>query len=64
MRIKSAFFLPTMKKPVKKIKNLKIDAEIHNQLKKYCDKNGLKIYKFLEKLIIENCKETKDIYGE
>jgi hypothetical protein len=53
-----------MKKPVKKIKNLKIDAEIHIQLKKYCDKNGLKIYKFLEKLIIENCKETKDIYGE
>ena len=48
-----------MKKPVKKIKNLKIDSEIHNQLKKYCDKNGLKIYKFLEKLIMENCKETK-----
>jgi hypothetical protein len=53
-----------MKKPVKKIKNLKIDESVHNQLKKYCDKNGLKIYKFLEKLIIENCKEVKDIYGE
>ena len=53
-----------MKKPIKKIKNLKIDSEIHNQLKKYCDKNGLKIYKFLVKLIMENCKETKDIYGE
>lgn len=53
-----------MKKPVKKIKNLKIDEVVHNQLKKYCDKNGLKIYKFLEKLIMENCKEVKDIYGE
>lgn len=53
-----------MKKPVKKIKNLKIDEAVHNQLKKYCDKNGLKIYKFLEKLIMENCKEVKDIYGE
>jgi hypothetical protein len=53
-----------MKNPVKKIKNLKIDATVHNQLKNYCDKNGLKIYKFLENLIIENCKDTKDIYGE
>jgi len=53
-----------MKKPVKKIKNLKISVESHSQLKKYCDKNGLKIYKFLEKLISDNCKETKDLYGE
>ena len=53
-----------MKKHEKKIKNLKIDADIHNQLKLYCDKNGFKIYKFLERLIIENCKENKDIYGE
>lgn len=53
-----------MKKPVKKIKNLKIDESVHDLLKKYCDKNGLKIYKFLERLITENCKESKDLYGE
>ena len=48
----------------KKIKNLKISVEVHNILKKYCDKNGIKMYRFLEKLIIEKCKEKKDIYGE
>jgi hypothetical protein len=48
----------------KKIKNLKIDSEVHEVLKKYCDKRGLKIYKFLESLSIEKCKDKKDIYGE
>jgi len=48
----------------KKIKNLKISVESHEILKKYCDKKGIKIYKFVENLIIENCKEKKDIYGE
>ncbi len=48
----------------KKIKNLKISIEAHDVLKKYCDKKGIKIYKFLENLIIEKCKDKKDIYGE
>jgi hypothetical protein len=48
----------------KKIKNLKISVETHEILKKYCDKRGIKIYRFLENLIIEKCKEKKDIYGE
>jgi hypothetical protein len=48
----------------KKIKNLKISIEVHDLLKKYCDKNGIKMYRFLEKLIVEKCKEKKDIYGE
>ena len=48
----------------KKIKNLKIDPAIHEILKKYCEKRGLKMYKFLEKLIVDTCKEKKDIYGE
>jgi hypothetical protein len=48
----------------KKIKNLKISVEVHEVLKKYCDKRGIKIYKFLENLIIEKCTEKKDIYGE
>jgi len=47
-----------------KIKNLKISVEAHGQLKKYCDQKGLKINKFVEKLIEENCKIKKDIYGE
>jgi hypothetical protein len=59
------------------IKNLKISKEVHEVLKTYCDKKGIKIYKFLETLIMDNCsgvtqpkqvatkrKESKDIYGE
>ena len=53
-----------MEQDSKKIKNLKIDKDVHNVLKKYCDKRGLKMYKFLESLIIEKCKEKRDIYGE
>ncbi len=59
----STFFLP-MEDDSKKIKNLKISVETHEILKKYCDKRGIKIYRFLENLIIEKCKEKKDIYGE
>lgn len=47
-----------------KHKNLKISVEVHDLLKKYCDKKGIKIYRFLEKLITEKCKEKPDIYGE
>jgi hypothetical protein len=53
-----------MKENEKKIKNLKISVDVHNILKTYCDKKGIKMYRFLEKLIIEKCKEKKDIYGE
>jgi hypothetical protein len=53
-----------MSKDNKKIKNLKIDIEVHEVLKKYCDKRGIKMYRFLENLILEKCKEKKDIYGE
>jgi len=53
-----------MKKENKKIKNIKISIESHNILKQYCENKGIKIYRFLENLIIENCKENKDIYGE
>jgi hypothetical protein len=48
----------------KKIKNIKISIDSHEVLKKYCEKKGIKIYKFLENLIFEKCKEKKDIYGE
>ena len=54
-----------MEKKIKKtIKNIKISKESHEVLKHYCDKRGIKIYKFLENLILEKCKEKKDIYGE
>jgi hypothetical protein len=46
------------------IKNIKISEDVHKVLKKYCDKKGIKIYKFLEQLILEKCREKKDIYGE
>lgn len=47
-----------------KIKNLKISEYHHDLLKNHCQKKGLKIYKFVEKLIEENCKEETDLYGE
>jgi hypothetical protein len=48
----------------KKIKNLKISVEVHDVLKTYCEKRGIKMYRFLEKLIIDKCKGKPDIYGE
>jgi|TARA_R110000796_G_scaffold4566_6_gene17600 predicted HicB family RNase H-like nuclease len=47
-----------------KIKNIKISPESHETLKLYCKKHGFTLYKFIEKLIEEKCKEEKDIYGE
>jgi hypothetical protein len=47
-----------------KVKNLKISEEVHDILKKYCEKRGIKIYKFLENIIREKCSEKKDVYGE
>ncbi len=47
-----------------KIKNLKISEESHKLLKNHCETKGLKMYKFIEQLIYENCKEDIDIYGE
>jgi len=64
-RIFSTFFLLIINMENKKeIKNIKISIESHEILKKYCENKGLKIYKFLETLIIETCKPKKDIYGE
>lgn len=53
-----------MKEDNKKIKNLKISVEVHDVLKTYCEKRGIKMYRFLEKLIVDKCKAPKDIYGE
>ena len=48
-----------------KTKNVKISEKHHQLLKTHCEKNGLKIYKVLEKFIEEYCKpKKKDIYGE
>lgn len=49
---------------MKEIKNIKISKNVHKVLKTHCDKNGLKIYKFLEKLIMDNCEVKRDIYGD
>jgi len=53
-------------------KNLKISEKHHEILKEYCDVNGLKMYKVVQKWIDENCKNNKpthepkkrDIYGD
>lgn len=47
-----------------KTKNVKISEKHHHLLKVHCEKNGLKIYKLLEKFIEDLCKTKKDIYGE
>lgn len=41
-----------------KNKNLKITTKTHELLKKYCEDNNLKIFDFVEKLIIDNIKKT------
>lgn len=47
-------------------KNVKISKKHHEILKDYCDKNGLKIYRVIEKWIdnLEPMNKKKDIYGE
>jgi hypothetical protein len=46
-------------------KNVKISEKHHEMLKNHCEKNGLKIYKVLEKFIDELCKpKKKDMYGD
>lgn len=54
------------------LKNIKVSERHHKMLKEHCDKNGLKIYKFVQKWIEDVCKENKpsettkkkDIYGD
>lgn len=45
-------------------KNIKISKNHHEILKNFCDDNGFKIFKYIEKLIDDNCKPDIDIYGE
>jgi hypothetical protein len=48
-----------------KTKNVKISDKHHEMLKNHCEKNGLKIYKVLEKFIEDFCKpKKKDMYGD
>ena len=45
--------------------NVKISEKHHEMLKVHCEKNGLKIYKILEKWIEDYCKpKKKDMYGD
>jgi hypothetical protein len=49
---------------MKRDKNLKITPATHKLLKDYCEKNGLKMFAFVEKLIREKCTSKKDLYGD
>ena len=40
----------------KNSKNLKIGEEHHDKLKKYCDANGFKMYRVVEKWIDQHCR--------
>ena len=50
----------------RKSKNVKISEKHHEILKNHCDKNGLKIYRVIEKWIdgLDSSGRKKDIYGE
>ena len=53
----------------KRDKNLKIDSVTHSILKKYCEKNDLKMFAFVERLIKEKCnnkpyRKKDDLYGD
>ena len=53
----------------KTTKNIKISDKHHEKLKNYCDENGYKLYKVVEKWIDKYCTETntqrkKNLYGE
>jgi hypothetical protein len=48
----------------KTVKNLKISEYHHKLLKDYCNKEGLKMFNYVERLIEENCKPKRDLYGE
>lgn len=43
-------------------KNVKISEKHHQMLKVHCDKNGLKMYKVLEKFIEDYCKPKKKTF--
>jgi len=49
---------------MKRDKNIKITPQTHKLLKEYCEKNGLKMFAFVEKIIKERCIIKKDIYGD
>lgn len=40
----------------KTLKNIKVSDDHHKMLKDHCDKNGLKIYRVVEKWIEKTCK--------
>ena len=61
---KDTFVILIYKSSMKRDKNLKITPQTHKLLKEYCEKNGLKMFAFVEKLIKEKCKPKTDIYGD
>jgi len=61
---KDTFVILIEKSSMKRDKNLKITPQTHKILKEYCEKNDLKMFAFVEKLIKEKCKPKTDIYGD
>lgn len=39
-------------------KTIKIDASVHRAIKEYCNKEGLKLAKFIEKVCLKQIKEN------
>jgi hypothetical protein len=45
---------------MKKLKNIKIEESVYNKMKKHCEKNGLKIYSWVAKIILEKLTQEKE----
>ena len=43
-----------------KMKNIKIDEKVHEKLKEFCSEQGLKVGKFVEKLISSKLEEEQE----
>ena len=44
-----------------KLKTIKIKEELHDRLKSYCDINGLKIGRLIEKIISTHLEKDSDV---
>ena len=40
-------------------KAIQVDSNIHNKLKQYCDDNGLRLQRLVEKLILKELENGK-----
>jgi len=45
---------------MKELKNIKIEKETYEKVKKYCNKNGLKIYYWVTQILLNEINKEKN----